>query len=189
MSVRLTVVENQILKALAETLPANSSVKKLTKILGRARTEVVEGLEGLGRINFLRVNNKNEVFLRKDGRIHLGIYQTSEEPSELTAEQFNRGLVPRVAKALTGEASSKPEISPKAAEQFKKDLSSGGVGSVKKDSLMMSIDALAQKLNKPVHEVSERELKCEVLERLSIIVSDDIAEVLTDIKADLEKAA
>lgn len=192
MSVRLTVVENQILNALAETLPANSSVKKLTKALGRAREEIVETLEGLGRLKMLSIANNNEVYLLKEGKAHLGLSPAKDEPKSALAkssvEQFNEELVPRVAKTIAN----------KRADNLLNAESSGAINparenesteQTKRNGLMVSLDKLTKKLGTPVHKVSERELKCEVLERLSIIVSDDIAEVLTDIKADLEKAA
>lgn len=56
-------------------------------------------------------------------------------------------------------------------------------------SVLMSIDELAAKLNKPAVQIVDCDLKGQALAKLADLMSDDIAELLLDIKSDLERAA
>jgi hypothetical protein len=176
---RINVNENTILKAVGESHPVKSSFAKLVKETGMARNEVTEVVDGLKKIGYVNVTPANEIYLKADGRKYLGIEAVSSEIKSSCAVQKE---VTTQVKTKGSNALSK-DLEPKALDNGKeKSLAP-------KRSVLSSIDELAMKLNKPVVEIADCDLKGQALAKLADLMSDDIAELLLDIKSDLERAA
>jgi biotin operon repressor len=176
---RINVNENTILKAVGESHPLKSSFAKLVKETGMARNEVTEVVDGLKKIGYVNVTPANEIYLKADGRKYLGIDTVNSEVKYSSSVQKEAAPI---SLAKDCNVLSK-DLEPKA-------LVNGEEKSLTpKRSVLSSIDELAMKLNKPAIEIADRDLKGQALAKLADLMSDDIAELLLDIKSDLERAA
>lgn len=184
----IKVHEHEVLNAIAKSLPAASSVKKLVTVTGRAREEITEMLESLQKLQLLNVTGKNEVYLLKDGRTYLGLFDNEDKPATSNKTPPNYPTT-KPHESLAVKAKDKPlDISTVAAElQSEQEVLTEIVKLDEPQGVLLSIEQLAEKLNQPAIEVSDIELKVQVLTRLAELLSDDIAGVLLDVKADLEK--
>ena len=176
---RINVNENTILKAVGESHPVKSSFAKLVKETGMARNEVTEVVDGLKKIGYVNVTPANEIYLKADGRKYLGIDTVNSEVKSSPVVL----IVPASMGKVKGSNTLSKDLEPKT-------LVNGEEKSLApKTSVLSSIDDLAIKLNKPAIEITDCDLKGQALTKLADLMSDDIAELLLDIKADLERAA
>ncbi len=165
--------ENTVLNAISTSHPVKSSFAKLTKETGMARNEIKEVVTDLNKIGYISTTTANEIYLVADGRKFLGL------------DNDNSDAKP------TASSSKLPNINSSIKEPVSL-IEKGKVNSeqpTEEHGVLTSIDELAMKLNKPVIEITDCDLKGQALTRLADLMSDDIAELLLDIKADLERAA
>ena len=162
---RLSLFEMTVLEAVTASLPGLSSVAKITKATGKSKEEVLKTLNSLGKLQLISVMNKNEVLLRKDGREYLGL------PPESTKQPLSKSVVNLTDQK---EYPSYPEskIIPVKKEE-----------ELEIKNVFNSLDALGAKLNS---KINDKELKTQVLQRLSEMLSDDIAGVLLAVRDDLD---
>ena len=179
---RLTVNENTILKAIGESHPVKSSFAKLVKESGMARNEIEDTVDGLKKVGYLNVTAVNEIYLLDDGRKYLGINSLSvkaKSPGNSTDEI--------IAASEHHNISSDKEPTP-----FVGSVSSVAINDpldAKQHPILTAIDDLESKLNKPANVITDLDLKGQALTKLAALLSEDIAELLLDVKADLERAA
>jgi len=172
--------ENTVLKAIATCHPVKSSFAKLTKETGMARNEIEEVVTGLKKIGFVNVTPGNEVYFMEDGRNHLGITSVPTAKSAQDKEERKPVVPALLTSALVAR---KPVVKQKVARLSESTIET------QQNGVLTSIDELAIKLNKPVIKITDCDLKGQALARLADLMSEDIAELLLDIKADLERAA
>jgi len=111
------------------------------------------------------------------------------EPETVAKRLFDLNCRSRVRKFKTGSdrknvyqlilASDIPVPAAEATQQAIAPTSQA-----KKDTIDLELDALQEKLN-PMHKIEDREKKINVLDRLSLLLDDSIADVLTNISQDL----
>lgn len=168
---RITVPENDVLKEMAAHYPTASSIAKLVKATGRARNDISEAVDGLIALKFVNKSDKNEVYLLVSGRKYVGI--ADDKPKDEAPMPTVSAQVTTNKKQLLTQAQA-TEPAPVAKQ---------------KPSVLLSIDALAEKLNKPTIEIADCDLKGQALAKLADLMADDIAELLLAIKSDLERVA
>jgi hypothetical protein len=151
--------ENDVLNAVASCHPVKSSYAKLVKVTGKARNDLTEIVTALKAVGFLNVTPSNEIYLLKDGLHYVGI----DHANPASSSSLSPDIEP---KAFTEDQTSKPER-----------------------TVFSSIEQLAIKLSKPTVEVDNVDLKAQTLTKLAEILSDDIAELLLEIKGDIENVA
>ena len=108
----------------------------------------------------------------------------------MVKHQSNRLYKLTFFKMLADKAKPKINKSGKTAKSkvMKMKDEPGEAISVLQDPALTAIDELTIKLSKPRQVIEHQTLKCEVLERLAGLLSDDVAKVLISIKADLNAA-
>lgn len=180
---RITMHEIEVLKAIGLCYPVKSSYAKLAKSTGKARNEIEELVGGLKAIGYVNVTPANEVYLIDDGRKYLGI--GSNKPDSNKAIDKPSKAIPKlpvkdeqqVNDAIEGNKTLKPHL--------RDDIDF----STEQHPVLASIDALSEKLNKPKFVIEDLDLKGQALAKLAPLLSDDIAELLLEVKDDLERAA
>jgi hypothetical protein len=180
---KLSMHEHQVLKAIAACHPVKSSYSKLVKETGMARNEIEEITGDLKKIGYLNVTPAKEVYLMEDGRKHLGISSEKSESSKVIP------LPPKAAVKLPVKDEQQVQEAIEGNKALKPHLQDVIDFSTENYSVLDSIDAIGEKLNKPKFVIDELDLKVEALARLSPFMSDDISELLLEIKGDLERAA
>lgn len=182
---RLSVNENKIINEIGAVHPTKSSFSKLVKALGMARNEIGETVEGLKSVGYLSVTAVNEIYLLADGRKHLGIdvddITTTPKPEKTAVKPV--GLP---STSLGGQPGTY-RIPVNAAPSFihpttKTKEAITGV------TVLAQLDKLADKLNKPTVTIDDFETKLAVLERLGVILSNDVEVMLLAIRDDLISA-
>ena len=170
----LTMIETQILNELSACYPNHSSIKKLTTKLGRERGEVVENLEGLERLKYVRVTQTNTVYLLKHGKKHLGL-ETYE--AEKTASDIQKEEVPGNEEKQPVNEDNVVEI---GSNQAKHDS----------DKIFAEIREAGQKLTTkaPVLIIDDIGLKQEALRKFGEYLSDDLRELFNEVADDLANA-
>lgn len=168
---RITLTENDVLKECGKSHPVASSIAKLTKATGRARNDIGEAVDALCKLKFINKTDKNEVYLLVSGREYLGMATVPIQGLVQPEIVQRKPLQP-----IEDKPNEKQTQSIKATEKAQTTRST---------SVLSSIEVLAQKLNKPPVNITDFDLKTQVLDRLSELMSDDIAELLLDIKSDL----
>ncbi len=166
----LSLKEIEILNALKAEYPKPSSVKKLALFTHRERSVIKNVLHGLKALTLLSVTDKNEVYLLKAGKEYLGVDYTDIKPfiksDSAEVHVLKANPVESSVTTIEKEATAAPkETLPINIEQ--------------------SLLNLASKLKVRRVSISELSLKVEVLERLSLLLSDDISDVLSAIAKDL----
>jgi hypothetical protein len=147
-----------------------SSFTKLTKEVGMARNDVIEVITDLKKIGFVNVTSGNEVYFMEDGRKHVGVCTSPTAKSAQDKEERCTIKAPSILHKT--DVACKPSIEAKS-----------------KHDVLNSINELATKLNKPVIEIVDLDLKSQALVKLAALMSDDISDLLLGVKADLERAA
>ncbi len=165
---RINVNENTILKAVGSLDPVKSSFAKLVKETGMARNEVTEVVAGLKKIGYVNTTPAHEVYLKADGRKYLGLDVLTSKGKTSTLKDNDDSGEDSYIKSVVAEKDDH---------------------SVEQHGVLTSIDEQAIKLNKPVIKIVDCDLKGQALAKLADLMSDDIAELLLDIKADLERVA
>ncbi len=177
---RITMHEHEILKAIHLCHPAKSSYAKLVKATGKARNEIGEIVDGLKAIGYVNVTPANEIYLIKDGKAFVGISDDIKDKAPLSSmptTQLTAKDEQQASDAIEGSKKLKPHV--QDAIDF----------STEQHPVLASIDLLEQKLSKPVLVIDDLELKGQALAKLAPLLSEDIAELLLEIKGDLERAA
>lgn len=161
--------EIEVLKPIQCSHPVKSSYAKLVNSTGKARNEIEELVSGLKAIGYVNVTTANEIYLIKDGKAYLGIADDVKE---------KKVIVP------TNNEPQEPakEASQNFTPEFKKKSSLS-------HTVLKSIDLLEQKINKPALVIEDLGLKMQALTKLAPLLSEDIAELLLEVKSDLERAA
>lgn len=178
---RISIHEQKILNAVADCYPVKSSFAKLVKETGKARNEIEEIVGGLKRIGYVNITTANEIYLIDDGRKYLGIGSAvkTKPVNELPSKAVSH-FQQRISKDKAAEP-AESKLPSKTTEQAQETKPAHGV--------LLSIDELARKLNKPVVEIADCDLKGQALAKLADLMADDIAALLLEIKGDLERAA
>lgn len=171
---RISMHEDEALKVIGKEDPTFSSIAKIVKETGRARNEIVEIVEGLQKIGFLKLTSKNEVYLVKDGREYLGICTPNVSASAIEKREPVKQKLEQVKQEIK-PASTLSEV--KTSSIFNADK--------KRSKVFLEIAALADKLNKPVVAINDADLKVQALTRLAEFMADDIAELLIDVAKDI----
>lgn len=159
---RMTMHEHEVLTAIHTCHPVKSSYAKLVKATGKARNEIGEIVDGLKAIGYVNVTPANEIYLIKDGKAFLGISDEVKNNTQPTTKDEHQEVADEISQSFTPENEQHP--------------------------VLASIDAFAETLNKPVLVIEDLDLKGEALAKLAPLLSDDIAELLLEIKSDLERA-
>lgn len=162
---RLTMHENTILNAIAESYPVKSSYAKLVKLTGKARNDIDEIVLALKAVGFVNVTTDKEIYLLEDGRKHLGI-------------DSNKTQTVRIP-------SAKPEQQKKSASEVCTAMHTDN--NTRANRVAAQLRVLDEQLNKQSIEISDNELKGQTLARLAELMADDIAALLLEIKSDLER--
>ena len=179
---RITLAEREILKAIADIHPKPSSIKKLTTATGKATNEVAELVSGLKLLQLVNDTAKKEVYLLKDGKVEMGVY----EPSAVAQPKVVLGSPANSAPAFVTQA-EKESLS----ESLNRQQSGSKVTvieptpTIKKPSVFEQLEQLEQKLTAPTIVVESLALKSAVLLQLSKILAPDISEVLLEVNEDL----
>ena len=159
----LSASDHTILNSILVCHPVKSSLAKLVRDTRLDRNKVSSCIDGLEAIGYVKTSPKNEIWLAKDGREFLG---ADESKSEIKKELISEKQL--LENAKTQEQEQKTERAP---------------------SVLSSINELGKQLNKPTIKINNLNLKSDSLTELSKILSDDIADLLLDIKSDLERVA
>ena len=178
---RITLAEREILKAMADIYPTPSSIKKLTTATGKATNEVAELVSGLKLLQLVNDTAKKEVYLLKDGKVEMGVY----EPSAVAQPKVVLGSPVNSAPAFVTQAEK--EL---LSESLKRQRSGPTVTKIeavttKKHSVFEQLEDLERKLTAPTIIVESLTLKSAVLLQLSRILAPDIGEVLLEVNEDL----
>lgn len=161
----LTMHENTILNAIAESHPVKSSYAKLVKVTGKARNDIDKNIRGLKAIGFVNVTTANEIYLLEDARKHLGI-------------DSNQKTAVRIPSAI-------PEQQKQAASEV--CTATHTDNDTRANRVAAQLRVLDEQLNNPTIAISDNELKGRTLARLADLMADDIAALLLEIKSDLER--
>ena len=166
--------ENTVLNAISTSHPVKSSFAKLTKETGMARNEIIEVVTDLKEIGYINTTTANEIYLVADGRKFLGLDNDNSKAKspgnsteEIIAISGHRDIA---ADIETSSSASEEVISPES-------------------TVFKSIDELATKLSEPVFEINDLALKGQALTKLAALMSEDISDLLLEVKEDLERAA
>jgi len=165
---RVTVNENNVMLAIASCHPIKSSVTKLVKNTGMARNEINELIGSLKKIGYVNATKNNEVYLLEDGKRYCGIINDNIRV---------KTVQPKKEESKNNEKQEFTAIQDKEDPQEQTETA----------SVLRSIETLASKLNAPIVDIANKELKGQVLTRLAELMSEDIAELLIAIKDDLER--
>lgn len=179
----MSMHEHQVLKAIADCHPVKSSYSKLVKETGMARNEIEEITGDLKKIGYLNITPAKEVYLMEDGRKHLGISSDKSESSKVTP------LPPKAAIKLPAKDEQQVQEVIEGNKALKPHVQDDIDFTNEQHPVFASIDELALKLNQPVVEIIDCDLKCQALTKLADLMSEDIADLLIDIKNDLKRAA
>ena len=192
---RISMAENDVLKELTNAHPLASSISKLVTATGRARNEIVEAVDGLVQLTYVSKSKKDEVYLLAVGREYQGIHTAEKAKPKNKAPS----IVCRTFHNLKHEVKTSEKQLPsdaKAAERSPEEQTvdqvskvSGLSGETRVKRIALQLKAAKDKLNKERQVVEEIQLKTDALTELSKILSDDISELLLEIKDDLERVA
>ena len=176
---RLSVMENKVLNAIAACYPTKSSYKKLTTELGVARNELLEVIDDLKKVKYVNDTPSNEIYLMKEGLKCMGIeaIPTTKSAQVKEGKSVDEFYTPSTKEEVTKVALG---ISVKVTDQLNSDT--------REKRIDDQLNALLEKISKPKSVIGDLELKGQVLTRLADIVSDDIAEVLLSVNEDLKQA-
>ncbi|MFT6586059.1 MAG: hypothetical protein ACJAUY_000640 [Cognaticolwellia sp.] len=194
------MTERVILKAISDVYPKASSIKKLTVATGKARNEVDELVDGLKKLQLINTTNKGEVYLLKDGKLEMGVYEPSERAksdeevklnAKLSAENSNMKDSVKCDIALA-EKSFARTVAPFVTHVEKTALNSNkpnlaAVTNAAKSPVFDQLKELEQKLSSPAIIIDDLTIKSAVLVQLSNILALDIGELLLEINEDLLK--
>jgi len=156
----LSLNEIEVMNELQREYPKQSSIKKLMVVTKRDRSVIKNALVGLKTLNLASTTDKGEVYLLKAGKEHLGLNST-------------------------GNSLAKISVSTKTSSLTLASSSPGKEIQNKSDSIEQAFIDLENKLNQKPVSIEDLGLKLNVLKRLSVVLADDIGEVLTSISSDL----
>ena len=157
------------MQAIGAVHPAKSSFSKLVKALGTtSRNEISEVVSGLKAVGYLNVTTVNEIYLLADGRKYLGI------DIDGTGIPETLGINDKVASNSKATQQEKHAIATDVIEKKEPDV-------------LNSIAALGERLARPTININNIEIKTQALNELSKYLAEDIADLLLEVKADLER--
>jgi len=150
--------------------------------------------------------SKSAISLRAIMLAKPGVFDSSMDCKAIVDQLVLKGLARRqpnnLYKLIKQQAAKKISTKPKVKTVTKNDKqlsTSTNTQALKKttasqepvksqSSVLLSIDKLAKQLNKPKVEIADLSEKCATLERLGLVLSDDIEDMLLAIRDDLMRA-